>query len=154
MYQDLTRGRKIAPDVKQAIRGTPFADKGAELDALASMDPADQRQAVELVQDESREDIATFRDAKQFIDGTDEDERDRRVRVSRANLFSHLAKIVYVAETIGSDANVEHAAVALSTHTHDFEHQERYSTQRLIEAIDTNLDYLPKLKTALMGRLA
>ena len=73
VYQDLTRGRNIAPDVKQAIRGTPFADKGAELDALASMKPDDQRQAVEMVQDKSRKDIATFRDAKQFIDGGEPD---------------------------------------------------------------------------------
>ncbi len=65
------RGRDIPDDIKQAITGTPAADKGVELDALASMKPDDQREAVRMVEAGSATD---FRDAKQFIDGVDPEE--------------------------------------------------------------------------------
>ena len=44
------RAEKIDPQVQSDIAGTSIATKGAELDALASMTPDDQAQAVEMVQ--------------------------------------------------------------------------------------------------------
>ena len=45
------RAEAIAPEVKDAIRDMPeIADKGVELDALADVEPEDQRAAVEAVE--------------------------------------------------------------------------------------------------------
>ncbi len=62
-------------------------------------------------------------------------ERDQNAKASRGNLFTHLGKIVYVAEVIGSERNVIDAANTLRAHSKDFEQQERYTVDDLISAI-------------------
>ena len=47
--KSLRRAEKIDVDVQESIKGTPIADKGVELDALADLKPADQKQAVQMV---------------------------------------------------------------------------------------------------------
>jgi hypothetical protein len=47
--KDKARGEKIAPDVKKEIEGTPVADSGVQLDALAKATPDQQREAVKAV---------------------------------------------------------------------------------------------------------
>src|SRR5262249_38948078 len=39
--REVRRAEKIEPDIRDAIRGTPIAESGVELDALASMSPKD-----------------------------------------------------------------------------------------------------------------
>ncbi len=46
---DKARGEKIVEDVQKDIEGTPIADSGVQLDALAAADPEDQREAVKAV---------------------------------------------------------------------------------------------------------
>lgn len=65
VYKDLGRGKKIAPDVMEAIKGTP-ADTGVNLDALAGMTHDDQRQAHERV---SSGIDKNYREARDFIRG-------------------------------------------------------------------------------------
>lgn len=60
------RAKKIAPDVQESIKDMPAADKGVELDALADLEPEEQRQAVERVQSGASD---SFRDAAAFIRG-------------------------------------------------------------------------------------
>ena len=60
------RAEKIAPKVKDAIKAMPAADKGVELDAIASLEPEEQAQAVERVESGASKD---FREAKDFIKG-------------------------------------------------------------------------------------
>ena len=64
--RDKRRGEKITPEVKDAIKDMPAADKGVELDALASLEPDEQAQAVERVKSGASTD---FREAKNFIKG-------------------------------------------------------------------------------------
>lgn len=66
VYQDIGRANKIKVDdpiIEQA--------SGVELDALASMEPDEQRQAVERVKTGASE---SFRDARDFIRGTTAEE--------------------------------------------------------------------------------
>ena len=60
------RAEKITPEVKDQIKDMPVADKGVELDALASLEPDEQAQAVERVKSGASTD---FREAKNFIKG-------------------------------------------------------------------------------------
>ncbi len=60
------RAEKITHEVKDAIKDMPAADKGVELDALASLEPGEQTQAVERVKSGASKD---FRAAKDFIKG-------------------------------------------------------------------------------------
>lgn len=71
--------------------------------------------------------------------------RDEQARTQRANLFSHLAKIVYTADTIGSADNIESACKTLLAYPAEFETQERYTVDRLLEACATVQESLPKL---------
>ncbi len=59
--RSIRRAERIAPDVRETIRTTPTFRKGVELDALADLDPADQRRAVSMVQGGH---ARTFRDAR------------------------------------------------------------------------------------------
>jgi len=61
------RGEKIIPEVKEAIKGTPAANKGVELDAIADMKSEEQKEAVEQVQSGEAKD---YREAKEAIKGT------------------------------------------------------------------------------------
>ncbi len=63
--KSINRHSRIAPEVWEQVKGMPeIADKGVELDALASMNPAEQRRAVEMVRDgEAR----SVRDAKRKL---------------------------------------------------------------------------------------
>ena len=64
--RDKRRGEKITPEVKKAIKDMPAASKGVELDALASMAPKEQAQAVKQVKSGASKD---FREAKKAIKG-------------------------------------------------------------------------------------
>ncbi len=64
--RDKRRGKKITPETMKAIKDTPAADKGVELDGLASLKPEEQAQAVERVKSGASKD---FREAKDFIKG-------------------------------------------------------------------------------------
>jgi hypothetical protein len=66
------RAEAITREVRDAIRGTPAADKGAELDILASLSEKDQKRAVKLYTNkkvksirEARAKIETKRDPSQ-----------------------------------------------------------------------------------------
>ena len=76
VQRDKARGEKIAGDVMDAIRSTPAANKGVELDALAGMSHDEQHQAVERVESGASE---NFREARDFIQG---DEADRAQDIS------------------------------------------------------------------------
>lgn len=76
-------------------------------------------------------------------------ERDANAKTKRSNLFSHLGKIVYFADAIGSDDNIKNAQELLRSHANEFEAQERYSVDRLVEACDLASHYLPLLVHAL-----
>ena len=47
--RDKARGEKIAPDVQEELSGTDIETSGVQLDALATADPEDQREAVKAV---------------------------------------------------------------------------------------------------------
>ena len=47
--RDKRRGKKITPETMKAIKDTPAAKKGVELDALADMTPDQQKEAVKMV---------------------------------------------------------------------------------------------------------
>jgi hypothetical protein len=72
-------------------------------------------------------------------------ERDARAKTQRANLFSQIGKIVYFANTIGSDENVRHVGETLRAHAADFQTQERCSLDELIAACELAHHYLPSL---------
>ena len=72
---DKRRGEKITPKVKKAIADKPAADKGVELDALASLGPEEQEQAVARVESGDSKD---FREARDFIKGNAPTERDKQ----------------------------------------------------------------------------
>lgn len=59
------RAEHIAPEVKDAIRDTPIADTGVELDALAKMPEAEQAKAVEMVKSGE---VKTVREAAAVLD--------------------------------------------------------------------------------------
>ncbi len=61
-------------------------------------------------------------------------ERDEREKTQRCNLFSHVGKIVYVADIIGSPENIENVVATLARHGGEFEKQEQCSVIQLIEA--------------------
>ena len=66
--RSVRRAERIAPEVRDAIRGTPIADNGAELDALIELEAKQQQQIVNLVTDGQ---FATIREAKNhLIDGS------------------------------------------------------------------------------------
>ena len=102
--KSIARAEKIPADVKQAIANTPAADKGVELDALASMQPDDQREAVKMVEAGSASD---FRDAKQFIDGVEADQDKREKAVKRAYIafakLDHYGKDAYLGKLWDAD---------------------------------------------------
>ncbi len=58
--RSIRRAELVAPDVRDAIRGTPSFRKGVELDALAELSHEEQRRAVALVNDGK---VRTFREA-------------------------------------------------------------------------------------------
>lgn len=64
--QSVKRGKSIAPEAAALIADTPSADKGVELDALASLTPDEQVQAAQRVKDGTDKSI---RDAVVFIRG-------------------------------------------------------------------------------------
>ena len=64
--RDKRRGEKIIPEVKDAIKDMPAADKGVELDALVGLEPDEQKQALARVQSGASK---HFRDARDFIKG-------------------------------------------------------------------------------------
>jgi ParB-like chromosome segregation protein Spo0J len=68
VYTDLRRGEKITDATKAAIADTPTANSGVELDALASLNPNEQTQAVERVESGASK---NYREAHQFIKGVD-----------------------------------------------------------------------------------
>jgi hypothetical protein len=72
-------------------------------------------------------------------------ERDARAKTQRANLFSQVGKIVYFANTIGSDENVRHLTETLRAHAADFQTQERCSLDDLLAACELAHHYLPSL---------
>ena len=78
---------------------------------------------------------------------------DERARTHRANLYSHLGKIVYVANAIGSEKNIEYICQTLQDHPGGFEAQERYSIEDLIAACDLAQHYLPLLSKRIKSGL-
>ncbi len=76
-------------------------------------------------------------------------ERDRRVKAQRANLFSHLGKIIYVADTIGSKTNIETIGETLAAHGAEFKAQEHYSLEQLLDACQRVQVYLPLLESVI-----
>lgn len=78
------RAELISEDVQEAIADMPVADSGAELDALSSLTPDEQRQAVERVKSGAD---SNFREARDFIRGgtpTDEKRVKHLDRLRRA----------------------------------------------------------------------
>ncbi len=79
--RDKARGEKITPEVRQTLEDARAEDpdsplggvpnKGVELDALASLQPEEQEQAVERVESGASDNI---RDARDFIKGEQPDE--------------------------------------------------------------------------------
>jgi ParB family transcriptional regulator, chromosome partitioning protein len=81
-----TRAEKIAPEIRDAIRGTPAAEKGTELDALAAMTVEEQERAVSLCENQE---VKSFREARSKIEikpDPSQEERDendfKRIRVA------------------------------------------------------------------------
>lgn len=74
--QSVRRAERIAPDVRDAIRGTEIADSGIELDALAAASPDNQRAIVQLVQ--SNENL-TIRKAKVALKQKKKTTKDERI---------------------------------------------------------------------------
>ena len=70
------RAAAIPAEVRDAIRGTPAADKGAELDALASMSEKDQKRAVKLYNDQEANSIREARSRIEVKPGLSQEERD------------------------------------------------------------------------------
>ncbi len=83
---DKRRGEKIAPDVQDAIKDTPAADIGVELDAIADLDPKDQPRAVARVNSGASK---NFREARVFILGDAAADKARRkavkIRIRQSN---------------------------------------------------------------------
>ena len=67
------RATEIATQVRDAIRDTPAADKGTELDALIGLSEPDQKQAVKLYNDGS---VTSIRKARAQIEGASEQNSD------------------------------------------------------------------------------
>jgi len=63
------RFNKIVPDVREKIALTPIANKGTELDALAKLEPEEQRKAVDLVLSGEEDAPKTIAAAKNIIRG-------------------------------------------------------------------------------------
>lgn len=70
---DKARGEKIAKDVQKEISGTPIADSGVQLDALAKAAPDEQREAVKAVN------LGHVKDVREVLPGkeTDQDQAYR-----------------------------------------------------------------------------
>jgi ParB family chromosome partitioning protein len=77
--KSLKRAEKIAPDVQDEIAEMPSADVGEELDALASLEPDEQRQAVERVKSGTDD---NFRAARDFIKGESAEEEKHRKMIA------------------------------------------------------------------------
>lgn len=69
VQRSVARYTKIAPDVRLRIALTWIADKGAELDALARLDPAEQRKAVALLLSDAEDRPRTVAGASAVIRG-------------------------------------------------------------------------------------
>jgi ParB/RepB/Spo0J family partition protein len=67
IQRSIHRAEHIAPEIKDEIRGTPIADNGVELDALASATPEKQAVAVEAVKSGEAPNV---RDALASLDET------------------------------------------------------------------------------------
>jgi len=83
--QAIARAQKIDPKVKAEIIDLPVADTGVELDALASMTPEEQSQAVERVKSGASVNI---REAKAFIKGNEDELAEERVEKELAAMKS------------------------------------------------------------------
>lgn len=76
----IQRFSRIAPDVRGKIALTWLAHKGVELDALAKLEPDEQRQAIELIFSESEDAPKSVNEASKIVRGvrekTSNDDRD------------------------------------------------------------------------------
>ncbi len=86
-----TRAERIVPEVQEAIQSaepdTPLAkaaDVGVELDAVAALKPQEQKDAVEMIQAGS---ATSFRDARDFIQGDEEERQAGQVNKEIARLI-------------------------------------------------------------------
>ena len=73
--ESVRRATRIADEVQQAVRRMPAADTRVELDALASMDPTEQKLAVNKVE---RGEAVNFRAARGQIRGDRESDETQR----------------------------------------------------------------------------
>ena len=79
VHRDLARAEKIVPDVQDKIARLPAANKGVELDAIASLKPAEQAQAVERMEKLGE----SAREAVSFIRGDDGSEDKHRKALTK-----------------------------------------------------------------------
>ena len=120
--RDKRRGEKIIPEVKDAIKDMPAADSGVELDAIASLEPDEQKQAVKRVKSGASK---NFRGARDFIKGDEPspaelefEVRDHggRANVSDQKLFVEQAEKTYWHyETPGSEKAILFSKILRAT---------------------------------------
>ena len=77
--RDIRRAEKIVPEVQDKIANLPAANKGVELDAIASLKPAEQTQAVERMEKLGE----SAREAVSFIRGDDGSEDKHRKALTK-----------------------------------------------------------------------
>lgn len=79
VHRSLHRASAIVPEVQEAIADMKAADTGSELDAIASLEPDEQRQAVERVKSGADK---NFREARDFIRGESADQENNRKQLT------------------------------------------------------------------------
>ena len=140
--KDFPNGKSAVPEEPELTNDTgyDFPNGNSANQANQQIHPTDTARDG-VLHTEARKDQAT---PNLF---TEDQEREQRERAQRANLFAHVAKIVYLHEACGG--GVSHVAKALREHGEEFEKQERYQSTRVHEACRPVAAWLLELVAAL-----